>query len=303
MRNLQILITLVLVTLSSFSYSQCGGPAPLLCDADGNRDVDSRDIDAITLAKGTPSTGPGDIRDIDGDGMVTVLDARLCVAHCSLPECSDGSSTAYYIDCDSTTASEGTIDAPWNNLEDANAIVLQPGDRLLLRRGTTCNGMLKPQGSGTADKRIVIGAYGEGPLPRIDAMGTNTAALHIEDMSHLVVRDLELTNPGDLDEPHRGVYLTALETVVTNVEIRDLYIHDVTGLVKFSGTGKSGGAIIAEALGSPGRNLMACSSRTTGLRTSAAAASSSSGPRQGTGPWPRSRGPKEARVSSSVGIT
>jgi hypothetical protein len=159
--------------------------------------------------------------------------------------------TSYYIDCDSPTAGEGTLDAPWNDFEAANSITLGPGDRLLLRRGSTCNGMLKPQGSGSADNRILIGAYGEGALPRIDANGTNTAALHLEDMSHILVKDLELTNPGELDEPHRGVYLTTLESVVTNVEIRDLYIHDVTGLVKFSGTGKSGGAIIGRPLGDP----------------------------------------------------
>jgi Right handed beta helix region len=172
-----------------------------------------------------------------------------------LAACSDGSSTSpgssYYIDCDATTAGEGTIDAPWNDFATANSITLEPGDSLLLRRGTICNGMLKPRGSGTVNNRIRIGAYGEGPLPRIDANGTNTAALYIEDMSNILVQDLDLTNPGNLDEPHRGVYVTAVETPITNVEIRDLYIHDVTGLVKFSGTGKSGGAIIGKPLGGP----------------------------------------------------
>jgi len=107
--------------------------------------------------------------------------------------------------------------------------------------------MLKPQGSGTADNRILIGAYGGGPLPRIDAQGLFHSAVHIEDMSHVVVQDLELTNPGNLSEPHRGVYLTATESAVKNVEIRDLYIHDVTGLVTFNGTAKRGGAIIVDS--------------------------------------------------------
>lgn len=172
--------------------------------------------------------------------------------------CGDGSSTApenasgsYYVDCDATAPGDGTIDAPWSDLVAANAIALEPGDRLLVRRGTACVGMLQPQGSGAADDPIVIGAYGDGPLPHIDANGTNTAAVHINDMSYVVVRDLELTNPGNLSEPHRGVYLTATETLVTNVEIRDLHIHDVTGLGDFSGTGKSGGAIIGRILGDP----------------------------------------------------
>ncbi len=92
MRHLQILIALAMLTLSSYSYSQCGGPVPLLCDADGNRDVNMNDITAINLAKGTP-VAPGDIRDIDGDGTITVLDARQCVAYCSLPECVDPNAT------------------------------------------------------------------------------------------------------------------------------------------------------------------------------------------------------------------
>lgn len=88
MRHLsQALITLLLLTLSGFSYSQCGAPVPLLCDADGDRDVDSDDITAIGLAKGSAANGPGDIRDLDGDGLITVLDARQCVALCDLPQC------------------------------------------------------------------------------------------------------------------------------------------------------------------------------------------------------------------------
>lgn len=246
----QVLITLILLTTGSITYAQCGAPVPMLCDADGDRDVDSDDIVAIGLAKGAPSSGPGDIRDLDGDGMITVLDARQCVAMCDEEQCvdpGDVTGSSYYIDCDSTTVSEGTIDAPWNDFETVNSITLEPGDSLLLRRGTVCNGMLKPQGSGTEGNLIRIGAYGDGPLPRIDAQGMYAAAVHIEDMSHVVVQDLELTNPGNLSEPHRGLYLTAAESTVRNVEIRGLYIHDVTGLVKFSGTAKRGGAIIADS--------------------------------------------------------
>lgn len=83
----QILMALVMITLSSFSNAQCGAPAPMLCDIDGDRDVDVNDIKALTLAKGTPISGPGDIRDMDGDGMITVLDARQCVAFCTGGNC------------------------------------------------------------------------------------------------------------------------------------------------------------------------------------------------------------------------
>ena len=80
------------MALSGYSYAQCGDPVPVLCDADGDRDVDSADIAAIGLAKGTASTGPADIRDMDGDGMITVLDARQCVALCDQPRCASAAS-------------------------------------------------------------------------------------------------------------------------------------------------------------------------------------------------------------------
>ena len=84
----QMLITLAMITLSNYSYSQCGGPVPLMCDADGNGVINVDDITAISLAKGTPAA-PGDVRDIDLDGMITVLDARQCAVICDLPECLD----------------------------------------------------------------------------------------------------------------------------------------------------------------------------------------------------------------------
>ena len=53
--------------------------APLMCDADGDNDVDRSDILEIMAARNTPATGPDDPRDADGDGVITVLDARKCV--------------------------------------------------------------------------------------------------------------------------------------------------------------------------------------------------------------------------------
>jgi len=38
-------------------------------------------------ARNTPASGPDDPRDLDGDGMITVLDARKLVLLCTLPRC------------------------------------------------------------------------------------------------------------------------------------------------------------------------------------------------------------------------
>jgi Putative metal-binding motif len=93
MQHLKILVTLVLVALSNFSYAQCGGPVPMLCDADGNRNVNLADISAISAARGT-LVAPGDVRDFDSDGQITVLDSRQCVTRCTLPGCVEPCSRA-----------------------------------------------------------------------------------------------------------------------------------------------------------------------------------------------------------------
>ncbi len=81
MRYRQILITLAMVAVSNYAYSQCV-LVPIMCDADGDRNVDQTDIDEIVLAKGTVA-GPGDIKDFDVDGVITTLDARECVNSCT----------------------------------------------------------------------------------------------------------------------------------------------------------------------------------------------------------------------------
>jgi hypothetical protein len=55
-------------------------------DQDGDGDVDQSDIDTILAARNTPAD-PNDPRDLDGDGMITVLDARIAAACCTRDLC------------------------------------------------------------------------------------------------------------------------------------------------------------------------------------------------------------------------
>lgn len=59
------------------------------CDVDDDGFVDRVDISAIAATRGQLSTGPEDPRDADGDGVISVLDARTCVRQCSLPRCAE----------------------------------------------------------------------------------------------------------------------------------------------------------------------------------------------------------------------
>jgi hypothetical protein len=65
----------------------CDARDPIPCDVDLDRDVDRNDVNGILAARNTPATGPGDPRDRDGDGRITVLDSRQCVLECTRPGC------------------------------------------------------------------------------------------------------------------------------------------------------------------------------------------------------------------------
>ncbi len=60
---------------------------PKSCDANGDNNIDRNDIVLIMMARNTPATGLNDPRDNDGDGIITVLDARQCILQCDLNNC------------------------------------------------------------------------------------------------------------------------------------------------------------------------------------------------------------------------
>lgn len=77
----------------------------------------------------------------------------------------------YYVDANhGHDESVGTSESqPWQTLHRVQMVALQPGDRVLLRRGATWRESLDLRYSGIADKPITIASYGDGPKPVITA--------------------------------------------------------------------------------------------------------------------------------------
>lgn len=61
-------------------------PEPVVCDFDGDEDVDRDDLSIIRAARNTPA-GTDDPMDLDDDGMITMNDARMCVVQCTRSRC------------------------------------------------------------------------------------------------------------------------------------------------------------------------------------------------------------------------
>lgn len=163
------------------------------------------------------------------------------------------SATDYHVDCQAAAAGDGSAGSPLNSLGGAAAVNLGPGDGLLFKRGSTCTGQLAPQGGGSQANPATVGAYGGGADPRVVATGTN--AVLIADMSHLVVEDLDISNPG-AGEPlgesttlRNGLMVTATAGTVRNLTLRRLTVHDVAGDLTKNPQGSAG--IQVSTLGPP----------------------------------------------------
>ncbi|HET6355817.1 family 20 glycosylhydrolase [Streptomyces sp.] len=142
----------------------------------------------------------------------------------------------YYIDC-----TEGHDDAAgtspttaWRSLEKVRNRYFGPGDKVLLRRGVTCQGTLSLTGaSGDPGNPVIISDYGTSTSPaKIDGNGA-TQAIDLVNPEYVELSNLEVTNPVPptaSTDIRRGVHVYVTKPgVARHIVVRDLYIHDILG--------------------------------------------------------------------------
>ncbi|MCG7311049.1 right-handed parallel beta-helix repeat-containing protein [Brachybacterium sp. ACRRE] len=187
---------------------------------------DTRPAPAAQVSSAAPAHGSVGPRTSDG-----AVPGTTAWEHSRRDHGSAGrASRAIHVDCSASTNGDGSARAPLNSLEAAGARTLSAGDHLLLRRGTTCEGTLTLTGRGTTKAPIVVGAYGHGTA-RAHVEGDGAAsAVHLQNMEHVVLQDLEVTNSTDPGTARRGVLVSLADTGTrSGFELRNLDIHDVLG--------------------------------------------------------------------------
>lgn len=160
----------------------------------------------------------------------------------SFTACSN-SAVIYYLDATKGNDSQkGTSPkTAWKSLDKLKSIQLNPGDKVLFKRGEIFHGELNILAQGTPDKRVEIGAYSnEQQKPCIVGNDTSMYAVRIINSDYLTLQDIEIVNTGKAPMPYRtGLRIECTNYGIShNIIVRNLTIRDVNGsLVKEKGGG------------------------------------------------------------------
>ena len=158
--------------------------------------------------------------------MKKIISILLCVIMLVsiLPTASFAvSGKTYYVDSISgDDSSSGTsASGAWRTTNNLASLQLNPGDKVLFRRGGVYECTLTLTCSGTKDNPIIISAYGEGERPLLRTSQRN-AVFKLFDCDYVTVSDFEITahNGG-------GIWVDAVNKDSCGVTIKNVILHDM----------------------------------------------------------------------------
>ncbi|MFF1830730.1 PxKF domain-containing protein [Paenarthrobacter sp. NPDC058040] len=163
---------------------------------------------------------------LQAEGRAIFAAKELAVTDAGAPA---GTGVTYYVDSagGSDTATGTTPTTAWKSFTNVNTKAFAPGDRILLRAGSSWsaegtqvakeaydytqwdNGvatdvagpapssLLAPKGSGTAEHPIVISSYGTGAAPELNGRGVVNDVLQLTNQQHWDISNLEISNVTD----------------------------------------------------------------------------------------------------------
>ncbi|WP_432890055.1 carboxypeptidase regulatory-like domain-containing protein [Kribbella sp. CA-245084] len=170
---------------------------------------------------------------LKAEGRNVVQSGALAVLDGSAPPRRGG--TTYYLDSvGGDDAGDGrSPESAWKTFTNVNAKQFGPGDRILLKAGSSWSAegdqvakeaydytqwtagvptdvvaadptaLLAPKGSGSAARPIILSSYGDGPAPELDGRGVVNDVVQLTNQQHWDISNLEISNATDGFDPSK----------------------------------------------------------------------------------------------------
>lgn len=140
----------------------------------------------------------------------------------------NGNQRNYYLDATlGNDINDGmSPERAWKSVKNLSNTKINPGDSILFKKGEVFREEFDFSGEGTAERKIIIGSYGESrKKPIIQGSGNKLYAVRIYNSSYVTMQDIEIVNKGMADMAGR----TGLTVECTDYGIsRDMLIDNVT---------------------------------------------------------------------------
>lgn len=156
-----------------------------------------------------------------------------------------GFAQSFYIDNENGNDQNNgnSITTAWKSLNRVNSEIFKPGDSILFKRDGKWVGTMMPKGNGAINDKIVIGTYGNGKAPIIDAEGKvlnaefMSAAVVLYNQEYWEIRDIEVRNfeKGNPEKPLKkaGILVMAKDIgTLHDFKIENVKIAHVNGSLK-----------------------------------------------------------------------
>ncbi len=145
-----------------------------------------------------------------------------------------GQSKIYFVSPSGNDNNSGlTIKEAWKTLDKVNRVTFHPGDQILFESGGIWYGQLKPQGSGSEGKTIVLSSYGDKSKPVINIGKAEGAGIRLTNQSWWEINNMEITSGA---APEVGIGRQGIVAIINgegqnirHIVVRNCYIHDIWG--------------------------------------------------------------------------
>ncbi len=186
---------------------------------------------------------------------------RCAALLAAVSSCATASGGTYYVDPVQGSDADGGKSpvTAWKTLAKINNTSFRPGDKILFKSGGVWTGQLNPKGSGAEGAPIVIDKYGKGRKPLLNGDGLVRDVVYFYNQEYWEIRNLEITNYREGDDPSdpanlkRGIYVVAENVgALRHITLSGLEIHHVNGIYGThtnDNLGKNNGGVYFEVIG------------------------------------------------------